>query len=371
MDAALAAAMTFFMVVGTFGAADNTDIPAARSLDVLTFVLIGIAALGLLVRRLRPLTALTIAVSASTLYLILAYPYGPILLSVWVTAFSVASAYPIRRSLPAWAAAVAVLAVPFAADLDWDNPVLAVAQLVGWSTWSLTAWAIGTVVRTARRSAERSRAERDRQRADEERLRTAQDVHDIVGHGLAAISLQAGVALHVLDRSPARARELLEAIRASSQDSLDELRATLAVFRVSGADGDASREPLPGLQQLDSLVTRMSDSGVPVELHTSGQAVPLLNSVDNAAYRIVQESLTNVLRHAGPATATVAVGYEADALTLEISDTGRGPDGSVPAGQGLAGMRARAEGVGGQVYAGPGGTGGFVVRAQLPLGHRR
>jgi len=370
-DLALAAAVTAFMVVGTIGAANETTLPVARDLDALTFVLIAVAGLGLALRRFRPLLGLALAVVATAVYLALNFPYGPIFFSVAITTYSVAAHHPVRRSLPAWAATAVLLAVPAGTDADWDGPLLAAVQLAGFLSWSLAAWAIGTVVRTARASAGRSRAERERQQAYEERLRTAQDVHDIVGHGLAAISMQAGVALHVLERSPARARELLEAIRQSSQQSLDELRATLAVFRASGAETEADRAPLAGLHDMDVLLTRMADSGVPVELRTSGEPVQLLSSVDNAAYRIVQESLTNVLRHADAASAEVHVAYGPDALVLEITDTGRGPRRTAPDGQGLAGMAARARSLGGSVHTGPGPTGGFLVRARLPIGGRR
>lgn len=392
VDALFAAALTAFMVVGTVGAANEQNVPAATDLEPLTFVLVAVAGVGVALRRVRPLVALAVTVAATATYLAEGYPYGPILFSVVISTYSVASRLPVRRSLPAWVAAAAVLAVPFATDLDWRDWIQAVAQVAAWTSWTLTAWAIGVVARTLRSSREQSRAQRQRQQAYEERLRTAQDVHDIVGHGLAAISMQAGVALHVLDRSPERTRELLETIRQSSQHSLDELRATLAVFRAAGtadaADSEAdaaARAPLPGLDRLDGLVARMADSGVPVRLTRSGSPVPLLGSVDNAAYRILQESLTNVLRHAGATTATVHLGYSADRLTLEVTDRGRrstgngslgngsldsGTTGSDSTGQGLAGMRARAEGLGGSLRAGPGESGGFRVRAELPLGDR-
>ena len=199
-----------------------------------------------------------------------------------------------------------------------------------------------------------------------DRLRTAQDVHDIVGHGLAAITMQAGVALHVLDRSPRQAREVLESIKASSQDALDELRATLAVFRSAG-DG---RAPTPDLDRLDVLVARTTGVGVPVDLVHDGERVRMPATVELTAYRIVQESLTNVLRHAGPTRATVRLAHAPDALTVEITDTGRGPSGDDGEGQGITGMRARAGAVGGMLEAGPGRGGGFIVRARLPLDGR-
>ncbi len=247
---------------------------------------------------------------------------------------------------------------------------MALAQHAAWLSWSLTVWAIGTAVRVARRSAARSRAELIREQTYQERLRTAQDVHDTVGHGLAAISMQAGVALHVMDRSPARTREILETIRQSSQEALDELRATLATFR-SPDDADTDRSPLTGLDRLDALVHRISGKGIHVDVIRTGEPTRLLASVDQAAFRIVQESLTNVLRHANAAVATVEVHYEPAELTLSITDNGRGPNGSVVTGQGLAGMRARAGAVGGSLHTGPGPDGGFVVRAVLPAAGQR
>lgn len=369
-DALFALPVAVFMVGGTIGAATNENLPTTEPLGPLTFVLVGVAALALVLRRTKPLLALGMAVAAVTAYLLIGYTYGPILFSIAITTYTVATLLPLSTSLPAWGAAAVVLAVPFAAAGDWGGPLITLAVVVGSMSWSLTAWAIGTAVRAARRSAARSRAERVREQTDHERLRTAQDVHDTVGHGLAAISMQAGVALHVMDRSPERTREILETIRQSSQEALDELRATLAVFR-SPDDTDADRSPLPGLDRLDALVRRITDSGVRVGLVRTGEPSRLLASVDQAAYRIVQESLTNVLRHADAATATVGVHYGAEDLTVEVTDTGRGPNGTVEVGQGLAGMRARAAAVGGDLQTGAGTDGGFLVRARLPISRQR
>lgn len=374
VDGALAAVLGAVLVAGTFGAADPAFGPAQRELDPLTFVLLAVAILGLLVRRVAPLPGLGACVAATTAYLALGYPYGPIVFSVAITIYTVASACPVRVSLPASGLAAVVLAAPVAAD--WRAPVAAAVALAIWATASLAAWALGTAVRGVRESTRRARVEDLRRTTYEERLRTAQDVHDIVGHGLAAISMQAGVALHVLDRAPAQARELLETIRASSEDALEELRSTLAAFRAPAGDPAGDRTPAPGLDRLAVLVDRTSDAGVPVELVRSGEQVRLPASLETAAYRIVQESLANVLRHAGPATATVRIHTGAAALVVEVSDTGRGPGGAAPveqaaAGQGLAGMRARAAAVGGRLVAGAGTAGGFTVRAELPVSHTR
>lgn len=366
-DAALAVPLGLIMVVGTVGASmDPNQVPAPRPLDALTFVLVGLAIAALPVRRVLPLPALAVIVVATSAYIALRYPFGPILFAVAVGVYTVAGRYPVRRSLPAWALTVVALAVPVIAVQFERQRWLVELSLLGVFTAALLApWAVGTAVRLRRESVQVRRAEQARDRAYQERLRTAQDVHDIVGHGLAAISMQAGVALHVLDRSPDRARELLASIKASSEDSLDELRATLAVFRAPG-DG-TERAPAPGLDQLDGLVNRTIEAGLPVELVRTGEQGHLPASVEVTAYRIVQESLTNVLRHAGAATATVWVEHAAGQLLVEVIDTGDGPAGTADAGQGITGMTARAAAVGGTLEAGPGRGGGFAVRARLPV----
>lgn len=367
VDAALALPLGVIMVVGTVGASMNPNqVPAPRPLSALTFVLVGLAIVALPLRRLLPLPALAVIVATTSAYLALRYPFGPILFAVAVGVYTVASRCAVRRSLPAWALTAVALAVPVVAvHVERQRWLLDLSLLGVFTVAFLAPWAVGTVVRLRRESVQAERAEQARDRAYRERLRTAQDVHDIVGHGLAAISMQAGVALHVLDRSPEQAREILAAIKASSQDSLDELRATLAVFR-SAAD-DTERAPAPGLDQLDALVSRTIEAGLPVELVRTGERSHLPTSVEMTAYRIVQESLTNVLRHAGPATTTVTVDQGPDALAVEVTDTGGGPAGTTDSGQGITGMRARAEAVGGTLEAEPVPGGGFAVRARLPV----
>jgi signal transduction histidine kinase len=196
----------------------------------------------------------------------------------------------------------------------------------------------------------------------------------VVGHGLAVINMQAGIALHVIGKRPDQAETALQAIRTASKDALEELRGTLAVFRQP--DGAAPRRPVAGLDQLDTLVKEMANGGLPVDLEVSGEQPAVAGPVSLAAYRIVQESLTNVLRHAGPATATVRVAYQPDAVDLEIVDDGRGVDGSgqgsVPGrgGHGIIGMRERAAALGGTLEAGPRPGGGFRVAAHLPVQDR-
>jgi len=224
----------------------------------------------------------------------------------------------------------------------------------------------------ARRESEREVREQERRRyVYEERLRIARDVHDVVGHSLAVITMQAGVALHLLDKErsaqprPDRVAESLDAIRKTSREALAELRTTLEVFR---SDSDEPLSPVPGLGRLDDLVERLRAAGRDVTVVREGaddlEALPA--AIDQAAFRIIQESLTNVVRHADAAHATVEVAAHAGTLTVQVRDDG--PASSVPTdGNGIRGMRERAKAVGGTLHLAVGKPSGLVVRADLPL----
>src|SRR6266542_2913572 len=311
---------------------------------------------------------------ASIAFLALQYPHGPILLAMSVAMYAVAVRLPVGPSLAACGVTMVAVVIPDLVVTDPERlPVEAPVLLAVLSGLLLPPWAIGTVVRLGREAARRAREDETRQRGYEERLRIAREVHDVVGHGLAVINLQAAVALHVGGRRPEQAQVALEAIKRSSKDALEELQGTLTVFRQPD-NGDGSRRPAPGLGQLEALVAAMGEGGLPVDVVVTGDRVSLPGVVDLAAYRIVQESLTNVVRHAGPASATLRVSYQPGAVVLEIADTGRGRrlGAARPGGHGIAGMRERAAAVGGTLEAGPSGDGGFRVRARLPFkgGHR-
>jgi len=206
-----------------------------------------------------------------------------------------------------------------------------------------------------------------RRRVDEERLRIARELHDVVAHTLATINVQAGVAAHLLASRPADpATEVLTTIRDASRQALGELRSILAVFRQVG-EGDPT-QPTPGLGQLDALIASTRNSGLEVDLHVDAAAQVLPAAVDLAAYRIIQESLTNAMKHAGQATATVRIQHLPDAVAIEVTDTGQGAAAaSSTEGHGIVGMRERAASVGGHLVAGPRPDGGFAVSAWLPL----
>ena len=215
--------------------------------------------------------------------------------------------------------------------------------------------------------AERTKDEAARRRAVEERLRIARELHDSLTHSISVIQVQAGVAVHLARKRGEEVPPALLAIQEAGADAARELRATLQVLR-SAEDGDSS-----GLCQLDSLVARARTAGLPVTVTVTGAERPLPPDVDQAAYRIVQEALTNVSRHAGKACASVRLRYTPDTLTVQVDDDGKG-DGTRAAGAraagpglGLIGMRERVSALGGRLHAGPRDGGGFQVRAELPV----
>jgi signal transduction histidine kinase len=243
--------------------------------------------------------------------------------------------------------------------------LLVALLLLGEAVRSRRAWQAEVRERLARVEAER---ERDAARqVEHERLRIARELHDVLAHTIAVITVQAGVAADVLEQDQAEARRALGAIRAASREALAELQATVGVLR--GGDGHgAPLAPSPGLAQLGDLVAAARAGGLAVEVVTEGEPVPLPAAVDLTAYRIVQESLTNVGRHARARSATVRLGYRAGALAVEVDDDGAGPAEAGAGGWGLTGMAERAEALGGSFAAGRRPGGGFRVGALLPVG---
>ena len=241
----------------------------------------------------------------------------------------------------------------------------------------LAAWLVVLVMaaegvrmtRQRKSDAQAARQSETRRRASDERLRMARDLHDVIGHNISLINFQAGVGLDLWDSQPEQAHTALTAIKAVSKDALGELRAMLGAFRQD--EDEAPRSPLPGLARLGELVELTKAAGLAVTAEVEGGPRALPAGVDLAAYRIVQESLTNVARHAPSAQAIVRVAYECDGVIVEILNDGPAPghDGTVVAGtgSGIAGMRERAVALGGHLAAGPKLGGGFAVRAHLPV----
>jgi signal transduction histidine kinase len=361
------------LIIGFFGtrpAGRNQEL--SRYADHLALALVALAALSLVLRRRRPEATLAVCGAALSIYLTLGYPFGPILFTAPFAVYAVASRLPLRRSIVdasifyvATLAAVTVRFVDARDDWSWFG---ALSWALAWAAIVAASVATGSAVRVRRESDVDLRAAAARRAVSEERLRMAQELHDSVGHELAVIAMQAGVALHVLDRDPVRAREALEAIRAASRSSLDGLRAELDVLRRPQSES-APRRPAAGLADVGVLVERIRAGGVDVQTRIdNGGALP--PEVDVAAYRILQESLTNVLRHSGSRVARVHVRRDEGVVVVQVVDDGpaRADAGLPPsAGTGVRGMRARAEVLGGTLDAGRRPDGGFAVTARLPV----
>jgi signal transduction histidine kinase len=373
VDACLALAVAAAMVL-TIGIAEEPG--AGRSPDVLAYLLgISVAAL-LLLRRRWPLGVLIASIGVLSVYFGLDYPAFSAAVPLAAAAYSAAVA---GKALPAAAALGAFVVIAGSvARLDegdslaevlregliTDAALLAAVLLLGEAVRNRRAWA--EEVRARLRRAEQDREREAERRVQEERLRIAREMHDVLAHTIAAINVQAAVAGDVIDDAPDRARASLQDIRRQSRDAIAELKATVGVLREGGAA--APRAPAPGLAELDGLVETAAGAGLQVEVSVGGPARPLPGTVDLAAYRIVQESLTNVVRHAHASAATVRVRYDRQAVVLEVEDNGSGATNGARDGHGLIGMRERATAVGGTLQVGTAPGGGYLVRATLPTG---
>lgn len=361
LDLGLAAALAVVGVIGTVGTNAISD--ADRPVDALAIALMIVNAAAVAFRRLSPLGTLAGVAIVTATFLVLGYPFGPIFFPFFVAVYTVAAHRPLATSVPAALATVAVLLVHL-----FTHPAAlpGLTGVVPASAWVVVPFAIGVTARLTREARQRERAEAIRQRVYEERLRIAQEVHDVVGHGLAAIKMQADVALHVLPRKPEQAERALAEISRTSTEALGEVRATLAVVRQ--ADGD--RSPTAGLGRLDELRNRMADSGLRVDIETTGAPRTLSPAIDLAGYRVVQESLTNALRHGERKIASVRIAYQPDAVVIAVSNPAAGA-AAERSGFGIDGMDERVTALGGEFSAGPTGDGRFEVRASIPTGGTR
>lgn len=353
-----ALAIAWFQVVGTFGSADNQ--PERKAIDLVAVVLVLLGPAALAGRDRWPLLAVGVSAAAADVYIASGYPYGPVFLSVVVSLFAAVQRGH-RRST--WALAVVgylgYLVATFV-DPTTDGPgALHVAAAAGWLAMVL---AFSEVVRTRRaQAAEQARTEEEEQQrqVSEQRLGLAQELHDVLAHHISLINVQASVALHLMDTQPDQARPALANIKEASREALHQLRTALDLLR----GGDAPRAPAPVLADLDRLVAGVRASGLDVRLEHHEPPSPLPAAVELAAYRIVQEALTNVARHARAQSATVRLDYH-DGVTVEVIDDGVG--GRAEPGNGISGMGERAAALGGTMQAGPGPEGGFRVVAHLP-----
>ena len=258
-------------------------------------------------------------------------------------------------------------------SLAGDVAAPTVSKAIGLGVWLILLAAFVEIVRVKReRHLELERTEKQKAlaRADQERLLIARELHDVLAHNVSLINVQAGVALHLLDEQPDRARPALEAIKNASSETLHEMRSVLDILRRPGEQ--PPRSPTAGVAGLDELVSRTQAAGIIVDARVTGEPRGLPASVDLAVYRIVQEALTNVARHAHPAAALVSLAYGDDAIEIVVEDDGlRAGEANGSGGNGIAGMRERVTALGGEFAAGPRPDVGFRVRARLPLDGER
>lgn len=334
-----------------------------RPLGAVDWVLLAVGPVALVAWRRHPVVALWVSLAA------VIAPSGIAHLS-FVIAFFVAAAAGKRYT--AWLAlAFGFVWVIWLAPLAYATtvpPLHDILLLAGWVV-ALVIAAEATRIRAERAAATRaSRQIEQRRRQSEERLQVARDLHDVIGHNISLINVQASMGLDLMDSQPEQARAALTAIKSASKEALEELRTMLTTLRRD--DDAAPRSPAPGLGRLPELIELTRAAGLSVEVEVTGKAPPLPAAVHLAAYRIIQESLTNVARHAGRAQVIVRVTYEDADVRVEIDDDGTPPgDGSAATGtgSGIAGMRERAAALGGDLSAGYRRDGGFLVSARLPI----
>ncbi|MFB6950758.1 sensor histidine kinase [Streptomyces niveus] len=359
-----------FVMIGTGFAAKGQ--PDREQLDAFARVLLLAGPALLLLRHRYPVLCVFGVCLSAVLYLGAGYPYGPIFLTVAVACFAAIVSGHRRAAWWAigllWAGHLLVGHVLYRFLPPGGDAGAAWGPEVGVAAWVVAVLVGSELVRVRREQwlhARQERAAAEARRADEERLRIARELHDVLAHSISVINVQAGVGLALIDSDPEQARTALTTIKAASKEALGEVRQVLDTLRTSG---DAPRAPAPGLDRLPELVEQAAGAGLTVAIETRGERVALAPGADLAAFRIVQEALTNVVRHSGSRTADVQVGYGPGLLTLRIDDAGPATgDEAGGSGNGLAGMRERAAALGGTIEAGPRPDGGFRVRATLPL----
>ncbi len=371
--------VTVFVTVGSGFAAHAQ--PGRMPLDGFGRALLLLGGAVLLFRHRLPRTVAIGTSALAAVYFAAGYPYGPVFLTIALGAFAAILA---GYRLVAWCALGGLwvshllvghwlyrwLPPPHDRPAPWGDElfvavlivaVVAVSELIRVRREQLAR------LRAERAVAERRRADEERlrvyKRQDEERLRIARELHDVLAHSISVINVQAGVGLALLDSDPEQARTALTTIKAASKEALGEVRQVLDTLR---APGDAPRSPAPGLDRLPELTEQAKSTGLAVTVTAEGARTALPPNADLAAFRIVQEALTNVVRHSGSRTARVRLRYAPGALEIEVDDDGpaTAAPGERAGGNGLIGMRERAAALGGTVEAGPRADGGYVYKRQ-------
>jgi signal transduction histidine kinase len=372
------------LVAAGFSLAQMQGFPDPQDRSLLNIALVLVQTLPLVLRRRAPFTVFAVVAAAAAVQGTLGLR-GPLFafLALNLALYSLAAYGGRRLAVRAVAVWVALLTARLGYLIVTAWPQVTISRLydvVDDYVLLAAAWTLGQGVRQRRARAaeleeraarlEREREEKARQAVIQERLRIARELHDVVAHSLSVIGVQAGAARLVLDAdpNPTRAREAVAAIEATANQAMGEMRRALGILRDTEPSG-AALAPLPGLGQLPALLGQLRMAGLPVGLTVAGPPQPLPTSIDLSAYRIVQEALTNTLKHAKASRAEVVVCYGAGELTVEVTDDGRGtpPATAGTDGAGTVGMRERVALFGGELQVGPRPQGGYAVQVRLPI----
>ncbi|WP_449348809.1 sensor histidine kinase [Streptomyces shaanxiensis] len=347
--------------------------------DRLAVALMSVSCLALLRHRTHPRVVVVVNAVCATVVITQGYLLTPLLLGPVMASLYWLSSLTDRRTIRVYGFATMVVLTLAAAFSDSMDHVSLLLRTIGPAFWLLLPLAAGTMTRLRRayleatqaraEHAERTREEEARLRVTEERMRIARELHDVVAHHLALANAQAGTAEHLALSNPPQTKRILHDLTGTTSSALRELKATLGLLRQTDDDGSAPLEPAPGLARLPELVSSCASAGITVTVTTEGEPQPLSPGVDLTAFRIVQEALTNVTKHAATQSAHVRFAYAGTRLLITVTDEGphTGSAAEPAKGFGVMGMRERAQSVGGELRAGPRPEGGFEVSTALPL----
>jgi signal transduction histidine kinase len=373
------------MACATFGASltlPNADPPDQ---DKTAVALMGVACLVLLKHRAYPRTAVTVTAVCTVAAVSMGYLLTPLLLAPIMAALYWLATLTERKTTRVYGVTTLVAVIGAAVFADSMDHLSLLLRTIGPFFWLMLPLAAGNMTRLRRaylqavqaraEHAERTREEEARLRVTEERMRIARELHDVVAHHMALANAQAGTAAHLALSNPEQTKQILTDLSGTTSAALRELKAALGLLRQNGHEGDTgpgstALEPAPGLARLPELVSACESAGLEVTVTTEGEPQPLSPGVDLTAFRIVQEALTNVTKHATAEAARVRLAYTGSRLLITVTDDGTGkPATEAPQGRGfgLMGMRERAHSIGGELCAGPRPQGGFEVTTALPL----
>jgi signal transduction histidine kinase len=382
-DAILGAGAGVGLLAAAFAAVGPSAVAATRPLDAGAIALAATVAAAVALRRRYPTTALVVLNAVPLVWFLLAYPGQLITLAPLIGCYTLAAQRGWRWGLAGvvLTALVQIVAVRVVlADTETVGvvPTMALSAATAGSAGAAVGYYRALLVATRAQLVRetRTREERARRIAAEERLRIARELHDVLGHTMATISVQAGVGLHVVEQRPGQAREALAVIKKICDDGLTDVKTILGILRADTPEDERPHAPRGGLDRLSELIDAARATGLRVELSVDGDPRPLPAPIDLAAYRIVQEALTNVLRHSAARTVRLGLTHEPSRLLIRIRDDGPAATGDTPrraagrCGHGIDGMRERALALSGRLTAAPHPDGGFEVRAELPVPDR-